>query len=250
MSLLTADREAEFELFNQILTGHFKERILLIKAPGGRGKSTLLKAFMDRCAAIPHVPVDLKGQTVGLHDIFYQIGDTLGWGHFSNFATAVGQLAQVNISRNVLIGWSTIQVALQAGDESNRQNRRAILTQALFNDLRILPQPPVLIFDTFEGASPEVGEWFSHAFLPGAYRSPGLVVVVAGREVPLETIAWRCHLHVLPPIEDHQLWYDFCQQAGLGVHVEGVKVLCTLFKGHPDEIVKALTAVAGQGGQL
>ncbi len=245
---LPADRENELNLFTRMISGQVDERILLIKATGGRGKSTLLKVFVRHCAGKPHVPVDLKGRTFGLHEIFYQICDTLGWSNFDGFAAAVSNLANVTIARNTLIGRPTIQVALHADDEDSRNARRTALTQAFFDDLRALPRPPILLFDTFDATPPEVSEWFSQTFLPHAYRSPKLVVVIAGREVPVETIAWSCHLYHLPPIDDHQSWQTYCEQTGLTLHVEGVKVLCVLFKGHPDDIDKALSAVAGRGG--
>ncbi|MEW5959106.1 MAG: ATP-binding protein [Chloroflexota bacterium] len=251
---LPADREDELNLFDRLLSGQAEDRILLIKAPGGRGKSTLLRAFVRCCAGRPHIPLDLKGQTVSLHEIFYEMCDTLGWGQFESFARAAGNLApQVKIERNILVGRPTIQViqgALAAETPEQRAERRAALTQAFFDDLRRLPRPPVLIFDTFEAASPELADWFGQSFLPHAYRSPGLVVVIAGRQVPPETIAWSGYRHDLPPIADPRPWLSYCEREGLAMHEEGVKVLCTLFKGHPDEIVTALLVVAGQGGGL
>lgn len=246
---LPADREHELNLFNQMLAGQTDEHILLVQAPGGRGKSTLLREFLRRCVRRQPVAIDLKGRTVGLHEIFYEVCDTLGWSRFDHLAEAVSQLANVTIARNTIIGQATIQVALHADDEGSRSARRAEITRAFFEDLRALKPPPVLIFDTFEAASPDLSEWFSQTFLPHVQRSPGLVVVVGGREVPAETIAWQAHLHHLPPIEDHTHWQNYCEQAGLVLHVEGIRTICVLFRGHPDDIAKALLTVAQQAGR-
>ncbi len=244
-----ADREEEVRLFEGMLSPQADERILLIEAPGGRGKTTLLNQFARCCGRRGLAAFDLKGQSVGLHEVFYEMCDALSWANFSYLAEAVGRLANVTISRNTLIGQNTIQVALHADDESSRSARRAEVTRAFFEDVRRMSPPPVLLFDTFEQAAPEIGEWFSQIFLPNVQRSPGLVAVVAGRQVPAETIAWRGCLRHLLPIDNHTHWQSYCERTGLLLHVEAIKTICVISAGHPDDIVKYLAVLARQAGR-
>ena len=250
-----ADREFELDLFEKMVSGQSAERILLLEAEGGMGKSTLLSEFMRRLTRQPTpvdaAPVDLKGSSVGLHQIFNRLCDVIGWDHFTPFESEVKGLGQqVNMSGNKIIGRAEIEVALHSPDEGDRAARRAALTRAFFTDLRALQRPLLFIFDTFEQAPLEVREWLQSSFLAYARRTPTLTVIVAGRQIPAESIEWAacCVSHHLPPIPDHRHWQSYCRAAGLALHGEAIKAFCILFKGKPNEIDKALAAVAGQGG--
>ncbi|MCP4422620.1 MAG: hypothetical protein GY805_38915, partial [Chloroflexi bacterium] len=111
-----ANREYELDLFTHILSGQSAERILLLEAEGGMGKSTLLREFMRRRPNhIDFAPVDLKGSSVGLHQIFNRLCDAIGWEHFVTFEGEVKGLGQqANISGNKIIGRAEIEIALRS----------------------------------------------------------------------------------------------------------------------------------------
>ncbi len=248
---LPANREYELGLFQQVITGRDARRILLLEAESGMGKTTLVREFMRRRPAnIDCAPLDFKGGSAGLHQIFYRLCDCLGWEYFSNFTARVEGLSQVNIADNKIIGYAEIEVALHSPDEGDRAARRAALTRAFFDDLRALKRALLLVFDTFEQAPPEAQGWLQSSFLAYARRTPHLTVIVAGRQIPDESIEWDdcCVSHRLTPIEDPGHWQNYCQAIGLALHSEAVRTCCILYKGRPNEVVQALVAVAGQGG--
>jgi hypothetical protein len=81
-----ADRDYELQFFDRLITGRISERIWLLEADTGMGKTTLLHEFVRHCPSeIACVPIDLKGGISGLHEIFYRLCDALGWDHFPTF---------------------------------------------------------------------------------------------------------------------------------------------------------------------
>jgi hypothetical protein len=74
-----ADRDYELQFFDRLITGRISERIWLLEADTGIGKTTLLREFVRHCPSeIACVPIDLKGGISGLHEIFYRLCDALG----------------------------------------------------------------------------------------------------------------------------------------------------------------------------
>ena len=90
-----ANREEELAFFAGMVAGTSDERILLLEAGGGMGKTTLMAEFVRHCRAekVPCVPVDLKGGP-GLHEILARLCDGLGWEGFPTLATRVEELGR------------------------------------------------------------------------------------------------------------------------------------------------------------
>lgn len=247
-----ANREFELGLFDRMVAGETRERILLLQADGQFGKTTLLLAFERRCPGrVPCASLDLKGRSTGLHELLYRLCDHLGWDHFPRFRNCVQGLGGVSVDRNVLIGWAEIQVALTAPDEQERKARRAQLTQALFDDLRAWRKRLVLLFDTYEQADPEVQDWLAGPFLARARQTANLVVVVAGREVPVPTVEWEaccCH-HCLGNVVEVSAWEEYARRRGWPVPRPWIEGYCAAVKGHPAQMEFLLTGAAGGGGR-
>lgn len=248
-----ANREFEFDLFDRIISGQTNERILLLDAQGGMGKTTLLREFMRRCPGdVPFAPVDLKGNTTSLHEIFYRMCDALDWEGFPTFASRVESLGQVTIADNRIIGRAEIEVALRSPDEGDRAARRADLTRAFFADLRALQRRILLIFDTFEEAPLEVKEWFQSSFLAFSHHTPDLVVIVAGRQIPEESIEWTacCISHCLVPVREPESWRIYADRIGAVLpSPEWIAAFCDLLDGHPLRMAEALARYVHTGGQ-
>lgn len=98
MSLLKrpplVDRDDEMAALLAMLDGDIEERIILICAESGWGKTALLAEFERRrpkagwrCARVP-----LKGD--GLAEMLSRLCETLGWEYFPQFAAAVQQMTQ------------------------------------------------------------------------------------------------------------------------------------------------------------
>jgi hypothetical protein len=246
-----ANREYELELFDRMVAGQAEERILLLEAKGQIGKSTLLLAFERRCPHdVPCAAINLKGSSTGLHEVFYRLCDALGWNRFPAFRACVESLGRVTIDKNVVIGWAEIEVALRAPDEGDRAARRAQLTQALFDDLRSWEGRLVLLFDTYEQADPEVQDWLAGPCLARARRTTNLVVIVAGRQVPEESVEWTvcCHRHRLGNVEDVDAWEDFARRNEWTVPRAWIEGYCVALRGHPGQIAALLASAALGGG--
>ena len=90
-----ANREPELECFAGMVAGTSGERILLLEAGGGMGKTTLMAEFVRHChsAGMPCVPVDLKGDP-GLSEVLARLCDGLGWEGFPTLAARVQELGR------------------------------------------------------------------------------------------------------------------------------------------------------------
>jgi ATP/maltotriose-dependent transcriptional regulator MalT len=247
-----ANRDEELNLFDHMVAGQSAERILLLEADGGMGKTTLLGEFIRRCPPnVSCAPIDLKGSSIGLHDIFYRVCDALGWEYFPAFATHVEHLGQVTIGENVIIGRAAIEIALQAPNEGDQAARRAELTRAFFDDLRALERQVLLIFDTFNEAPPDVQEWLESSFLAFAHRTSSLTVVVAGRQVPRESIEWAtcCIRHHLTEVRMPESWQTYAERIGAVLpSPDWIPAFCDLLEGHPLKMAKALARYVPGGG--
>jgi hypothetical protein len=243
-----ANREDELNLFDRMIAGQTPERILLLEAASGLGKTTLLNEFVRRCPVhIPCVPIDLKGSNISLYDIFYRLCDALGWKHFSLFSAYVEHTEQVIIGKNVILGWSNkIEVALRTSDYRDRIPRRVQLTHAFFTDLRALNCRLLMIFDTFNEALPEVQEWIRGPFLTFAHNTPELVIIIAGRWVPERNIEWGtyCRYYRLGSLENIDAWADYAHRQGLRVPREWIEGFCVAVQGHPAQVDMLLTSAA------
>ncbi|MFN2185936.1 MAG: hypothetical protein ACK2UU_18285, partial [Anaerolineae bacterium] len=90
-----ANREEEKAFFAGMVAGTADERILLLEAGGGMGKTTLMAEFVRHCRAenVACVPVNLKGDP-GLHEVLARLCDGLGWDAFPAFAACVEELGR------------------------------------------------------------------------------------------------------------------------------------------------------------
>lgn len=90
-----ANRERELEFLAGMVAGTTPERILLLDAGGGMGKTTLMTEFVRHChgAGMPCVPVDLKGGP-GPHAVLARLCDGLGRDGFPTLAARVEELGR------------------------------------------------------------------------------------------------------------------------------------------------------------
>lgn len=231
---ITIDREPELALFDSVIAGTADDRILLIEAASGVGKTALIREFDHRHPKnIRFAKIDFKGSSTSLADMLSRLCDTLGWDHFPTLTAEVKSITtpSVNVSSNMMLGQNQIEVYLSGRDEQEREMRRTVLTDSFFADLRKLGKT-ILIFDTFEQCDDVIAKWIAGAFLSRAHRSPHLAVIVAGQRVPEQTIEWECHHHKLKGIS-HEYWHQYAQSIGATVTLEFIKGCCSLCNGHP-----------------
>lgn len=236
--------------FEQLITGQALEKILLIQAPSGFGKSTLLRRFKHECQEKKFlvVPIPLKGADIGLPFLFDCVFQELGQDYFPNFAEKLEPMVGrgVNISKNWTFGKQQIEIALNV-DEATRKYHLMELQQAFFLDISKISGKIVFLIDTFEAAPTEIQNWIESELLRATIRISHLSVVVAGQNIPDSTnIHWGdcCQCLELQPIEDDEAWYKFAIDIDLPLEREAVKAIARLLKGKPIDITNAFDQLA------
>jgi len=88
-----ANRTREVEFFKKMLRGEIAQRILLIQAASGMGKTSLLTEFASLCPVYAEaailVKIDLKSAQTGIAYIFSRMQKRLGEEKFINFNRAL-----------------------------------------------------------------------------------------------------------------------------------------------------------------
>lgn len=208
-----ANRDAEFQLFEAMLQGRSAQRALLIQGESGRGKSTLVKAFVRLARQLPlrHTLIDCK-YTLSLGSALSALEHDLA--HTSN----------------------------PPAGETPEQHSRRVLAR-----LKTLPQPHLLLLDTFEQASPELSRWLEHDVLARLPDYPALLVVVCGQSVPqAQDQFWQddARTVALQPILNPDIWHAFCKHA---VSADFIQTLVSYTCGNPALIAPVLNSALQQG---
>ena len=245
-----ANQTDHLERFEKVITGQVSEQILLIQAPSGFGKSTLLRRFKHECQEKKFlvVPIPLKGADIGLPFLFDCVFQELGQKYFPNFTEKLEPMVGrgVNISKNWTFGLQQIEIALNV-DEATRKYHLMELQQSFFLDLSGISGRIVFLIDTFESAPKETQNWIESELLRATMRISNLSVVVAGQNIPDSTnIHWGdfCKCLNLQPIEDDEAWYKFATDIDLPLEREAIKAIARFLKGRPLDITNAFDQLA------
>ncbi|MGB9724389.1 MAG: hypothetical protein ACP5OO_10090 [Chloroflexia bacterium] len=265
MTRIHIDRKPELDLFQNILEGRRTERILLVEAPPGRGKTLLLMEYQKMAvqAGVPCAALDLRTGSLGIHDVLAAMPEEWGWKHFPTFRHSVeGMLrpaAEVTVSGILQIGRPQVRVVPGQEEREVRRWRQRTLTDALFQDLGTWlgsTGRAILFVDTYnpEGdpqtVEPELQEWLEGVFLGHARRCTGLVVVIAGQKAPSPNIAWErcCHRLYLAPLDNPDDWMDLVRVLDLKLSRRDVSLVCRLYRGEPLGIATGLGKLRDWGG--
>ncbi len=244
----TINRGKELAIIENLLTGELPERVLLIQAGGGMGKSVLVRECIQRCPEkVPQVVVDFKGGGVSVAEIFSRTCNRLGWDKLPTLSARIAasvHTASVNIADNKMLGRNQIDIALGGPDEDTRERQRAALADALFADLRGLGRT-LFVFDAFEHCSDTpVDRWVSKSFLPRVIDVENIYVVIAGRKTPEPGIDWEniSHQISLKGITEPKHWHQFAKEIGITKGLEWIDGFCAALEGHPLDIASMLTS--------
>jgi hypothetical protein len=246
-----ANRTRELHLFEQMLGRQVRERILLVEAPSGYGKTGLMGRFEILCSqGIYPVLIDLKGAQAGIAFVFSRIQRVLGKKRFPNFNAQIDRFLHsgVEIQNNLLTGeGSQIQVILNVPPEERRY-RLTQLQQVFFEDLERFDRPIAFILDTYNGATEELAGWIESPFLAEVALNPKLFAIVAGQIIPQPTIEWQ-NLHhrcKLDRIMEREAWYGYVKDVGFDCFScqEEIDVLIDAVGGVPAQVVLLLEGAA------
>ncbi len=243
------NREDELALFEHMAAGVTRERILLVRANSGMGKSEFLREIIARRPPSALVaPLDFKnGDVPDLAELFSRVCAHLSLARFPILAAKIAQFASgaINITENTIWGQAEITVAMSGPDEDTRKFRRAALTDAFLSDLRSAGKV-VLVFDTFNACDPLLAQWFS-GFVARLGDAPNLTIVVAGQHVPEPTLEWETFCHFLPlGAMAPKHWLEYAQAIGLKVSLDWVEGCWHACEGHSLKIALYLESKALQ----
>jgi hypothetical protein len=247
---IRVNREEELALFERIVSGDTPERVLLVEAASGMGKSELLREYgQRRPPGVLYGVLDFKGGDVpDLAELFSRLCARLGWPRFPRLSAEIASLVKpsANISENKIIGRAEISVALSAPDEETRRFRRAALTEAFLADLCAAGQA-ILVFDTFNRCNSELAHWVS-GFIARACNTPRLTIIVAGQSVPEPTLEWEssCYRLTLNPITAEH-WLYYAKSLGLTENIDFIRGCWHSCGGHSLKIAELLESLALQG---
>jgi hypothetical protein len=244
-----ANRTRELHLFEQMLRRQVRERILLVEAPSGYGKTGLMGRFERLCSQGIHpVLIDLKGAQAGIASVFSRIQHVLGTQRFPKFNAEIDRFLNsgVEIQKNSLTGeGSQIQVIFDVPPEE-RKYRLTQLQQVFFEDLERFDRPIAFILDTYDRATEELAGWIESQFLREVALNSKLFAIVAGQNIPQPTIEWQ-NLHhrcQLDRIMEREAWYGYAKDVGYCFTSQEIDFLIDAVGGVPAQVVTFLESAA------
>jgi len=244
------DREKEIALFREMIAGKIGERILLIQAGSGMGKTILLEKFIEHSAEAGQLAyINFKDSNLSLPELFSELCDALGANNFKHLNELISSNsdAPISIANNTLSQSSQLNVYLSASNETDYERQRAALTDAFLNDLDQLGNT-TLIFDTLNACDGTIRSWFAGIFLSRASRRKQLTVVLAGQEVPQPegALKTKCIMQVLESIQPKD-WLSYAQQLKLDCTLDWIDGFCRALQGNSLTIANMLESEAKRG---
>jgi|WetSurMetagenome_2_1015567.scaffolds.fasta_scaffold111485_2 ATP/maltotriose-dependent transcriptional regulator MalT len=259
MEHIIANYKKEQQAFCDLLEMQCKERILLFQGSSGVGKTTLLRTCLSVARENDNfqcITLDFKSGTIEIVELLYQLGESIEWERLSNFKkTTEYYLKQtsnvdVNLNSNWLFGMKNhLQVILPTADANNRKMVLLELTKALFQDLKLLKQPLLFVFDTYENAVQEVKDWIFQSFLTAITKNAQLRVLIAGQNTPdTNNIQWgHCCLHrPLNPDCKAEDWLPVLKALNKRIPIsnleplQALELFCYSYRNQPDSIRKLI----------
>jgi hypothetical protein len=249
------DRSDELARFTDMINGAGSTHVLLIQAAAGMGKSSLLREFWDSSERFSRAFVDLKTKSHSVESVLGELASQQR-SSFSHFFERLEQLSTgspvlaINNSKIQRSQFEVVQGNTEASDQ--REMRRQLLTDAFYADLTASNRradTAVIIFDTYEDASSDLQDWLTRLFLSRARGYRWLVIVVAGRSIPVTGVGWEewCIELTLRPLGREHMG-EYLRKVKLDLSEEQTAVLYGVTKGVPLDLSTAVLRLLTYSG--
>lgn len=255
MPNIFADYQGQRSAFDEFCKPACKNSILFFEGESGSGKTALLRDCKSR---IPNdlkpIAFDCKTGTMSISEFFSRTVDKIGWDGLSEFRKGVFSFSKgltINVNDIKQKGnQNTIDIALRAEGEKDREDRQIMLTDSWFRDVRQLDTRLLVIIDTFEKSSSEISNWLCGPFLARIPETPQMRVLLAGQKTPdPNNIEWGdcCkHLPLLGIIDAHE-WLPVVEAMGRNIEMDNpidwLAGVCHALKGRPEAILKVIESL-------
>jgi hypothetical protein len=200
-----ANRNDEFSFFRSFVAGATSERAVFFEAPSNNGKTILVSECIN------YAKRALKNNSTFIIDF------------------------KCNPSYEAVL--DTLKLELSELLPTFSKNGSQV--RDLRFDLRVLPKPILLFFDTFEQASSDAREFVQNILLAELERTPALRIVIAGQNVPeYSKTLWAKSVRpfTLGPIREASHWTPFAQRKYPHIKNEQIKTLTEATGGNPGAI--------------
>jgi hypothetical protein len=208
-----ANRDIEFDFFVSLLQGDTPERAVFFEGPGNRGKTTLIRECM----------------------------------RYAQLAVSPAGCVAIDFNSDSSKEGALDTLRLDLGSQLPHFSRPNGSTFDLRGDLRALTKPTVLLFDTYEKASPQARELIATILLGELEKLPAIRIIIAGKEVPEHAKAiWARSVRYFPlgPINDPQHWARVAATHHPNLKTEHVEAVTFASAGEPGSVRAGLQAVA------
>jgi len=212
-----ANRRHITSRLEQMLTGRSQKPILLLSAPSNSGKTHLL--------------AELKAFAKTLHLA----------------ASSLDCNCELPLEDLVELISYDLRPLLPAANPSAAASARQT---ALIGNLQNLTQPVLLSFDTYEQASPAAKNWIENHLLSRLDDSPGILIVIAGKQVPdraKQIWAGLADELRLEPITQPSDWLEYARRKWQRFNVmpEHIEALTLATRGNPGQLSALLETMIG-----
>jgi AAA ATPase domain len=240
-----ANYETPRKAFVSLLEPGGQHRILLLRGETEKiGKSFVLHHCRivvppDNLCAV----IELRPEVDNIAELIARIGDLLTPEQRPRLTAALAALegpltlSLTNVSQWGL--WNRINNIVQS--PHSQKHSRSTLMQALFDDLKSLQQPVLIVIDSFERAQSDEQDWIAGPLLARVANAGSVRAVIAGCRVPEPTLEWssRCQLEELTGVRDAQHWMTVAVTMKRQIRsLDYLQGYCDALEGRPVPILR------------